>query len=324
MALPSASSELVKILRKLRNEKDENKRQDLVDLGRQALLKWFSMGARNMINGSLPLTKPTQNYVKRNFELLKTLADRHSSADEKRQIILRRGGAGFLGGIIIRTMLQWPQREPNRQKYYTIRSKKSGGYKTGSPQKSSRRRRAPKKAAPKKKKTAAPKAAAAAAAAAAPKAAPQKKKKSPQRKKKKTPQKLIATPVGFASADEFQRTGRATFHPLTSTPLSAPATTALQALNRQIGLPPHLQAMLPLSPQPGPSTQRLSPQPGPSHQRLSPQPGTSFHSRQHIRLSPQSGPTQHIRYAPGRKNVKFTARKKLGDRGGPWKMAKRV
>ena len=154
-ALPSASSELVKILRKLRREKDGNKRQDLVDLGRQALLKWFSMGARNMINGSLPLTKPTQNYVKRNFQLLKTLADKHTSADEKRQIILRRGGAGFLGGIIIRTMLQWPQREPNRQKYYTVRSKKSGGYKIGSPQKSSRRKRAPKKAAPKKKKAAA-------------------------------------------------------------------------------------------------------------------------------------------------------------------------
>lgn len=252
-SLPKASNPLVKILRRLHKEKNDLKRQELVDLGRRALLKWFSMGARNMINGSIPMTKPTLSYVKRNFENLNKLADRHSSAEEKREIILKRGGAGFLGGVIIRNMLQWPQRESQRQKYYTVkRQKKKGGYKEKSP---IRKRRAPKKKSP------------------------ARKKKSPARKKVKAKAQKKAkakSPSPQPSTSTFRP-------PSTSTPLTDAATTALRAVERQIGLAPHLKAMLP------PET---------------PRPGTW--------------------YDPVRKNIKYTARKRIGDQQGPWKPVKRT
>ena len=87
--LPKVSSKLVTILRRLRNEKNDGTRMQLLDLGRQALLNWFSMGARNLINGSVPMTKPTEKFVRRNLNYLTTLSDRHADL-EVRHIAKRR------------------------------------------------------------------------------------------------------------------------------------------------------------------------------------------------------------------------------------------
>ena len=120
---PRTSRKLIDLLRKLNSTKDARRRQFLLQEGRKSLLNWFGMGATNMINGSMPMTKPTEKFVKRHFDILRAIADRNTDPEVKRRLILKRGGAGFLGGVIIRNMMQWPQRDNRRKGLYRVRNK---------------------------------------------------------------------------------------------------------------------------------------------------------------------------------------------------------
>ena len=114
--LPKASSKLVKTLRRLQKERDPNKRQELVALGRKALMNWFRMGAYNLIHKNIPITKPTQKFIDKNINELRIIANKNADETERQTAILKRGGAGFLGGVIIRSLLKWGVPPKKRQR----------------------------------------------------------------------------------------------------------------------------------------------------------------------------------------------------------------
>ena len=114
MARPSPKSKLVKTLRRLQKERDPLLRSRLIEMGRKALLNWFAMGARNLLRGVLPVNKVTQRFIQAHRQELSTIADKHADEGERKKAILKRGGAGFLGGTIIRHLFKWETQKKKR------------------------------------------------------------------------------------------------------------------------------------------------------------------------------------------------------------------
>ena len=119
MAL-SAKSKLVRTLRRLQRERDPAKRAHLIELGRKALLNWFAMGARNLIKGVLPINKQTQKFINNHRQDLRIIADQSASDEDRKTAILKRGGAGFLGGVIIRHLFKW--NSPKKRRVRRLKS----------------------------------------------------------------------------------------------------------------------------------------------------------------------------------------------------------
>jgi hypothetical protein len=76
-------------------------------MGRKTLLNWFAMGARNLLREVLPVNKVTEWFIHSHRQESSTIADKNADEGERRKAILKRGGAGFLGGIIIRHLFKW-------------------------------------------------------------------------------------------------------------------------------------------------------------------------------------------------------------------------
>ena len=135
MGRPSAKSKLVKTLRRLQRERDPVQRSHLIELGRRALLNWFAMGARNLLRGVLPGNKITQRFIHSHRQELSVIADKKANEEERKKAILKRGGAGFLGGTIIRHLFKWDTGRKGRQPKKTKKprakkAKKTVGEKT--------------------------------------------------------------------------------------------------------------------------------------------------------------------------------------------------
>lgn len=69
-------------------------------------MKWCLIGAKNLLRGSIPVNKQTQRFIEKYREDLKTIADKKANEDNRLKAILKQGGAGFLGGVIIRNLLK--------------------------------------------------------------------------------------------------------------------------------------------------------------------------------------------------------------------------
>lgn len=76
-------------------------------MSRKTLLKWFSIGAKNLLRGSIPVDKQTQRFIEKHRGDLKTIADKKANEDHRLKAILKRGGAGCLGGVIISNFFKW-------------------------------------------------------------------------------------------------------------------------------------------------------------------------------------------------------------------------
>lgn len=100
-------NKILRLLKLLQGERDPQKRQEIIELSRKTLLKWFLIGAKNLLRGSIPVDKQTQRFIEKHREDLKTIADKKANEDNRLKAILKRGGAGFLGGVIIRNLLKW-------------------------------------------------------------------------------------------------------------------------------------------------------------------------------------------------------------------------
>ena len=107
MGRPSPKSKLVKTLRRLQRERDPVLRSQLIEMGRKALLNWFAMGARNLLRRVLPVNKVTERFLQSHRQELSIIADKNADEGERKKAILKRGGAGFLGGTIIRHLFKW-------------------------------------------------------------------------------------------------------------------------------------------------------------------------------------------------------------------------
>lgn len=71
-----------------------------------ALMKWFLIGAKNLLKGTIPTDKQTQKFIERHQEELKVIGNKHANEKARIQAILKRGGAGFLEGVNIRNKLK--------------------------------------------------------------------------------------------------------------------------------------------------------------------------------------------------------------------------
>jgi hypothetical protein len=81
-------------------------RLQLVEMGRKALLKWFAMGARILLQRSLPVNRVIERYIQSHIQELSTIAYKNADEGERKKAILKRGWNGFIGGTIIRHLLK--------------------------------------------------------------------------------------------------------------------------------------------------------------------------------------------------------------------------
>ena len=48
---------LLRLLKRLQRERNPDKRSEIIASGRKALMKWFLVGARNLLKGIIPVNK---------------------------------------------------------------------------------------------------------------------------------------------------------------------------------------------------------------------------------------------------------------------------
>ena len=109
-------------------------REAVLKAGLKEILKWFTLAAKNIIENKIKLPKQTTTFMTKHRKEIQRLADASIDEEIKRKIILKPGGRGLLGGVIIRSLLRWDGSKTAR---------KFGD----------RQPRAPRKRAPRKKKS---------------------------------------------------------------------------------------------------------------------------------------------------------------------------
>ena len=107
IAQQHTSVNLIRALYNLSRERDVHKRQTLLNAGLIEMIKWFSLAARKIIEVKMKLPKQTQRFMDRHQSDVRKLASAIVDPETKRSIILKPGGGGFLGGVIIRSLIRW-------------------------------------------------------------------------------------------------------------------------------------------------------------------------------------------------------------------------
>lgn len=121
----AGQNKILRLLKLLYGEKNPEKRQEIIELSRKTLMKWFLIGANNLLKGSIPVDKQTQRFIEKHREDLKVIADKKANEDNRLKAVLKRGGAGFLGGVIIRNLLKWNMKKEKIAKPRKSKSKKA-------------------------------------------------------------------------------------------------------------------------------------------------------------------------------------------------------
>ena len=134
MDVPYTSHSVLTALQNLSQQTNRVEREAVLKAGLKEILKWFTLAAKNIIENKIKLPKQTTTFMTKHREEIQRLADPSIDEEIKRKIILKPGGGGFLGGVIIRSLLRWDGSKTAR---------KFGD----------RQPRAPRKRAPRKKKS---------------------------------------------------------------------------------------------------------------------------------------------------------------------------
>ena len=98
---------LLRALYNLGQTKNEKARNQLLQEGFKEFIKWFSLAASMFLQGKMLLPKQTQTFMDKHKDDVKKLASLLVDLETKRNIVLKRGGGGFLGGVIIRSLIRW-------------------------------------------------------------------------------------------------------------------------------------------------------------------------------------------------------------------------
>ena len=64
----------------------------------------------------IPLNRREEQFVARHCADLKIISSKRFSIEDRKKTLLKRGGAGFLGGVIIRHLLKWDETKKRRKK----------------------------------------------------------------------------------------------------------------------------------------------------------------------------------------------------------------
>lgn len=143
------SANLIRGLYNLSREHDSNKRKTLLNAGLLEMIKWFSLAARKIAENKMKLPKQTQKFMDKHRDDVRKLASPLVNADTKREIILKPGGGGFFGGVIIRSLIRWDGnkilRRFSQKKANKKPKKKSGKKKSHKKQKSQKKKKSPKR-----------------------------------------------------------------------------------------------------------------------------------------------------------------------------------
>ena len=102
-----ASANLIRALYNLSREHDSHKRKSLLNAGLIKMIKCFSLAARKIVQGKMKLPKQTQKFMDRHQDDVQKLANAIVDPEVKRSIILKPGGGGLFGGVIIRSLIRW-------------------------------------------------------------------------------------------------------------------------------------------------------------------------------------------------------------------------
>ncbi|KAK6178194.1 hypothetical protein SNE40_013004 [Patella caerulea] len=100
---------------------------DLKNMGRArvGLLQWFKLAANHLLNGNIqPLHAQHKKWVERNRQVLTQLTEKNMPTTEKLSLIMKPGGRGFFGGVLIRILARWKERlqeERNKQRNKFVR-----------------------------------------------------------------------------------------------------------------------------------------------------------------------------------------------------------
>ena len=115
MAFPSSPNRIIQALEALSHESDGNIRQLLLQSSLKEMVKWFTLAARKIIQGHIHVPKQTQTYINKHQHEISQLADGTVDIDTKKKLILKPGGGGFLGGVLIRSLLRWGKGKKKKQ-----------------------------------------------------------------------------------------------------------------------------------------------------------------------------------------------------------------
>ena len=79
-------------------------------------MRWFLVGAKNLLKGVIPLNKKDEQFVARHREDMRIIGSKRFSDGDRKKALLKRGGAGFLTGVIIRHLLKWDETKKNKKR----------------------------------------------------------------------------------------------------------------------------------------------------------------------------------------------------------------
>ena len=147
MDIPYTSNSVLAALQNLSQQTNRVEREAVLKAGLKEILKWFTLAAKNIIENKIKLPKQTTTFMTKHREEIQRLADPSIDEEMKRKIILKPGRGGFLGGVIIRSLLRWDgsrtarkfgDRHPRKRAPRKKKSPKSTSKKTSSKKKTVR------------------------------------------------------------------------------------------------------------------------------------------------------------------------------------------
>lgn len=145
---------VIRALESLSKEPNGQKRHQLLQAGLTEMIKWFTLAAKIILEKKIQLPKQTLNFMNRNQNEIKQLADANVDVDTKRKLILKPGGSGFLGGVMIRSLLRWDGHKTLRKFDKPASKKKSPVRRKSAPKK--KKSPVKRKSVPRKQKKAEP------------------------------------------------------------------------------------------------------------------------------------------------------------------------